>query len=413
MKNILYISYDGMTDQLGQSQVIPYIRELTKLGYRFHLLSVEKKERLEKTGPQIKEMLDKAGIRWSTMTFTKNPPLLSKLYDQWQLNRKAMAICRKEKIDLVHCRSYVPAAAGKKISKVLGIPFLFDMRGFWVDERVDSGLWKLDHFFYRALYKKYKKLERTYFSGAAHIISLTHKGKEELIMNYDVPAGKITVIPCCADMAHFDYHRISNEEQQALRDQLGIAPGKKVLSYLGSLGGWYMTDEMLAFFSIMHRQDPETVFLIITHDKKEGILQKARTHSIPDEAIVVQPAGRNEVPLLLSLSSWNLFFIKDAYSKKASSPTKQGEVMAMGIPVICNDIGDTGIIVREANAGTVISGFNPEEYKVVSRRILNQPPVSKESIRQSACEYYDLKEGVKRYKGVYDHLFNQIPDKQA
>lgn len=413
MKKILFISYDGMTDQLGQSQVIPYLRELTKRGYQFHLLSVEKKDRLAKTGPQIREILDQAGIRWSTMTFTKNPPLLSKIYDQWKLNRKALAICRKEQIDMVHCRSYVPAAAGRKISRVLGTPFLFDMRGFWVDERVDSGLWKLDQPLYKSLYKRYKKLERKYFNESAHIISLTHKGKEELIMNYNVPAGKITVIPCCADMAHFDYHRISAADQQATREKLGIGTGKKVLSYLGSLGGWYMTDEMLSFFSIMHRQDPETVFLFITHDKKEGILQIARAHGIPDNAIVVQPAGRNEVPLLLSLSNWNLFFIKDAYSKKASSPTKQGEVMAMGIPVICNDIGDTGIIVREANAGTVISGFDQAEYKEISRRVLNQPPANREAIREAACQYYDLEEGVKRYHHVYKQLLNQIPETKA
>ncbi len=38
MKNkkghILYISYDGMTDPLGQSQVLPYLKGLAKKGYK-------------------------------------------------------------------------------------------------------------------------------------------------------------------------------------------------------------------------------------------------------------------------------------------------------------------------------------------------------------------------------------------
>lgn len=404
MKQILYISYDGMTDQLGQSQVIPYLRELSKAGYRFHLLSVEKKERLEKSGPMIRKILDDAGIRWSTLTFTRNPPLLSKLFDQWKLNRKALAICRAEKPDLVHCRSYVPAAAGLYVNKKAGIPFLFDMRGFWVDERVDSGLWKLGNPLFRFLYNRYKKKEKQYFSRSAHVISLTEKGKEELTAHYAVPAEKITVIPCCADMAHFDYHRITEEAKDKARASLRIAPGKKVLSYLGSLGGWYLTDEMLDFFAVMHRQDPGTLMLFITHDKKEGILARAEARGIPRDAVIVQPAGRDEVPLLLSLSNWNLFFIKDAYSKKASSPTKQGEVMAMGIPVICNDIGDTGVIVNASRAGIVINRFDNDTYEKLSREVLAENPRDPEEIRQSACRYYDLGEGVKRYQSVYVQL---------
>ena len=44
MKNILFISYDGMTDPLGQSQVIPYLQGLSKKGFQFYLLSCEKPE---------------------------------------------------------------------------------------------------------------------------------------------------------------------------------------------------------------------------------------------------------------------------------------------------------------------------------------------------------------------------------
>jgi len=42
---VLYISYDGMTDPLGQSQVISYLAGLSRKGYRIHLLSSEKKNR--------------------------------------------------------------------------------------------------------------------------------------------------------------------------------------------------------------------------------------------------------------------------------------------------------------------------------------------------------------------------------
>jgi hypothetical protein len=69
------------------------------------------------------------------------------------------------------------------------------------------------------------------------------------------------------------------------------------------------------------------------------------------------------VPLFLSLSNWSVFFIKDAYSKKASSPTKQGEIMAMGIPIVCNDIGDTGKIVKVSMPALVVQSFLEKDLK--------------------------------------------------
>ena len=43
-RRVLFISYNGMLDPLGQSQVIPYLRELAKRGVRFTLLSFERAE---------------------------------------------------------------------------------------------------------------------------------------------------------------------------------------------------------------------------------------------------------------------------------------------------------------------------------------------------------------------------------
>ncbi len=404
LKKILYISYDGMTDPLGQSQVIPYLKELSKEAYQVTLLSVEKKDRLKKNGQQVQLLLESAGIKWETLTFTTQPPILSKLADQRRLNRKAKRLHRENNFDMVHCRSYVAAEAGSKLARASGIPFLFDMRGFWVDERVDSGHWNLRNPLYRFFYKLYKKKEKKYLQQSAHIISLTQKGKEELVNAYNVPADKVSVIPCCADLTHFDYMKINDEQKKHVKKSLNITDDNKILSYLGSLGGWYMTDEMLDFFSTMKNKLSGIIFLFITLDSKDYIINKAESKGINASCIRVQPANRDEVPLYLSISDWSIFFIKDVYSKKASSPTKQGEIMAMGIPVICNDIGDTGKIVKAAGAGIVIEKFNVAEYEKTVALLSNQQFNNKENIRRSAFDYYDLQNGVAIYRKIYSQL---------
>jgi glycosyltransferase involved in cell wall biosynthesis len=400
-RKVLYISYDGMTDPLGQSQVIPYIQGLTRQGYRFTLISFEKKEKYQKLSAHIRSILEESGIQWQPLFFTRRPPFLAKVYDVWNLKRKADRLHKREKFDLVHCRSYVPASAGLLLSRKFKIPFLFDMRGFWVDERVDNGQWNLRNPFYRFFYNRYKKKEKAYFNESCHIISLTWKGREELINAYNVPGGKITVIPCCVDLNHFDYKKTDWRRVEEKKKQLGIKEGENVISYLGSLGGWYLEKEMIDFFVEMKKDDPGAKFLFITQDPQEKVFKAAAESGAEEKDIIVQPALRNEVPFYLSMSDRCIFFIKDAYSKRASSPTKQGEIMAMGIPLICNDIGDTGKIVEASKAGSLIRGFTQAEYQRVIKESKKPGGVSKEQIRAAAFEYYDLEKGVEKYLSVY------------
>ncbi len=403
-KKILYISYDGMTDPLGQSQVLPYLCKLAAEGFEFTLLSFEKKDRYEKSRSVIEAICKKNNIRWVPAFFSKRPPVFSKIYDGWKMKRIANRLHKENEFAFIHCRSYVAAAAGLQLLKKHKIPFLFDMRGFWVDERVDNGQWNLKNPLFKIAYRLYKKKEKKYFEKAAHIISLTEKGKEELVNAYQLPAAKITVIPCCADLDHFDFHKIDLKAQQELKNKLGIKEDDKILSYLGSLGGWYLTNEMLDFFKVLKQYVPTAKFLFITHDSRESIVSKAEAKGIHAIDIIVEQATRQQVPLFLSLSNWSVFFIKDAYSKKASSPTKQGEIMAMGIPIVCNDIGDTGNIVKISDAGLVVQSFLEKDLKDAVNQLVRLNFSDKEKLRKAAFDFYDLNNGAQNYSGVYNNI---------
>src|SRR5664279_1264969 len=108
-KKILFISYDGLTDPLGQSQVIPYLVGLTKYGYQFTILSCEKPERFLIDKAYIDEILEPYPIKWVPVRYHKNPQVLSSVYDVIQLRRKATQLHKKEHFDLVHTRPGVPA----------------------------------------------------------------------------------------------------------------------------------------------------------------------------------------------------------------------------------------------------------------------------------------------------------------
>jgi glycosyltransferase involved in cell wall biosynthesis len=405
-KKVLYISYDGMTDPLGQSQVLPYLTELAKQGYRFTLLSFEKKERYETEKEIIEKIASEASIKWVPLFFTSRPPLLSKMYDRWKLLRKAKQLQRKEQFDLVHCRSYIAAEGGLLLKKKFGTKFLFDMRGFWADERVDNGQWDLKKMIYRKFYNFYKRQEKAFLLNADGIVSLTKAGKELLKKKEEYKGLLIDVIPCCADLSHFDFQNVKQEQKVQIREDLGISSDKKIITYLGSIGGWYMTKEMFQFYNRLLLKYPEFVMLILTKDDKEKVIKEAQDNGIQAEKIFVRYAKRQEVPVYLSISNCSIFFIRPTFSKAASSPTKHAELMGMGVPVICNDIGDTGIIIKETGTGVVVDKFTIEEYDKLVGQFTEFLSLPANFIRDSAFNYFDLKMGTEKYSQLYHRILN-------
>ena len=78
--------------------------------------------------------------------------------------------------------------------------------------------------------------------------------------------------------------------------------------------------------------------------------------------------------------------------------------MALGIPVVCNDIGDTGQIVETSKAGSLVHEFTVAEYRRVINQLQPSDRLNKEQIRAGAFEYFDLEKGTRQYAGVYELL---------
>lgn len=393
LKQVLYISYDGMTDPLGQSQVLPYLIGLSKLGYQFTLISAEKSENFEKRKAIISQITAENNIDWQPISYTKKPPVFSTLYDVQRLKSKARTLHKQKNFAFVHCRSYIAALVGEHLKKKFGLPFIFDMRGFWANERVDGGLWNLKNPLFKTVYTYFKRKEKDFLQKANAIISLTHNAKNE-IESWHLPAPvPIQVIPCCADLAHF-----KSSESHPKQNRF-------VLSYLGSLGTWYMLREMLDFFVELRKVYADAHFLFITPDSPDLIYKESDALEIPRSCFTIQRGERSEVPTLLKQSTVSIFFVKPAYSKKASSPTKMGEILAMGIPLIANTgIGDTDWLFEQYTCGALVKSFSQASYQETINALPALLNISPTLLRETAVAYFGLEEGVKRYAEVYSKM---------
>lgn len=404
-KNVLFLSYDGMTDPLGQSQVLPYLIGLQKKGYNIRLISFEKPERFAAYRTQIQTLCLENQLEWHPLKYTKKPPLLSTIWDVQQLKRLVRKLHAETPIDLVHCRSYITALVGLHLKKKSGIPFLFDMRGFWADERVDGGIWNLSNPIFRLVYSFFKKKEIQFFTHADYTISLTNRAKEEILSwrYFANQLPKIQVIPCCVDIKKFDPNSISESKKAELRTKLGISSDVAVVGYVGSIGTWYKLPEMLDFFKVYAASNPTAIFLFVTAENPKIILEMATQKGIDSANLRIVSALYSEVAAYISLFSFSVFFIQSTFSKMASSPTKQGELMAMGIPVICNTgVGDTDWVVEKFNAGWALPTLNPEAY---SKLDWSKFQFDSSEITVGANEFYALEKGVDLYSEVYEMCY--------
>lgn len=401
----LYISYDGMTDPLGQAQVIPYLIGLSKNGYSFSLISCEKKENYNANKSKIEKILLDNNIQWHPIQYTKKPPILSTLYDVFKIKKLAISLHKKNNFSIVHCRSYIAAMVGLQLKQKLGIKFIFDMRGFWADERIDGKIWNINNPVYKTIYTFFKKKEIAFLENADYTISLTHNAKQEIhtwksVKNNPV---KIQVIPCCADLNLFNKNNIDTQRLQTYQTDLKINQTDFVLMYLGSIGTWYMLDEMMQFFKVLKDKNKNAKFLFVTKDEHERIYAVAEKYKVKD-AILIRPGNREEIPYLISLCQYSIFFILPSYSKKASSPTKQGEIMAMGIPIICNtNVGDTDKVVRDYKSGILIDEFSNTAFNTALEEI-DHTHFNTEAIINGAHDYFSLENGIAKYTEVYQSV---------
>lgn len=414
-KHVLYLSYDGMTDSLGQSQVLPYLIELTKKGYSFSIISFEKEEKLKQNKSLIESICSQNNIDWFPKKYTKKPPILSTIWDIFVMYQSAVKIHKIKKIDLIHCRSYQSAEIGLRFKRKFNIPWVFDMRGFWADERVDGNIWKLNNPIYKFIYNYYKKKEINFFTDANAIVSLTENGKKEILswkLNKSLPANflnkklDIEVIPCCVDTELFNPTKIDFQKQKDIKSKLGILDNEHVLGYVGSIGTWYMLSEMLDFYKLLLIKLPNTKFLFVTNERKETIHQIASEKNIPLSQLIITSCQHKEVPIYISLFDISIYFILPAYSKKASSPTKQAELMAMGVPIICNyGVGDSSEIVEKTNSGWVIKEFNTTDYTEIINKIDEELSLkNKSEIILQSKQLFDLQVGVQTYENIYKKI---------
>ena len=377
---VLYLTYDGLLDPLGQSQILPYMEGLARAGYDITVISFEKPDRYRAQGESLRRRCDQSGIRWHGLRYHKRWSSAATLWDQ--VRCLVLAARLRNHFDFVHLRSYALGPVALILKTVLNRPFIFDMRGLWVEERIDGGLWRRN-----SLVARIGKLaESRLLRNAFHTVTLTDSSIPTLLrLAPNLAPESITVLPTCVDTATFEPAQPSEQSQQL------------TFCYHGSLGTWY-DDELLTSWTALVTAMGHHM-IVLTNDLKHESIE----HLVLAGARVTT-ANYAQVPDILRAVDASVFFIHPRPSKVASMPTKFAEALAMGLPVLTNSgVGDLDEIITSQRVGVVLEGDDESSLKAGLSELedLLISESTRLRCRELAVSRFSLDEGIKRYETIY------------
>lgn len=412
----LYICYFGLREPLVQTQVLPYLRQLSRNGIAVSLLTFEPDKKRSWPAAEEQEWktrLATDGITWTSLAYHKRPSLPATLYDILVGILHILRLSRQRRIDFLHARNHVPAVMGWLAKRITGSKLIFDIRGFFPEEYVDAGVWPAGGFLYRLT----KAVEKKLFRVSDGLVVLTEKART--ILTTSDTEGNFTtkplaVIPCCVDFARFG--DVAASDRDKFRDELGLT-GRRVIVYVGALGGWYLTDEMAEFLATAHTQDQSTFSLILTQSRPELMAEKLKSLGVAERDFLIRQVSPSEVPKYLTAADVALSFIKTCYSKQSSSPTKIAEYLASGLPVISNSgIGDLDEVIETDRVGVIVRELNRAGYQAALaavEQLLTEPDLATRC-RASALKRFDLAAvGGVRYRRLYHQLLSPAQGEMA
>ncbi len=380
--------------------MIPYLRELIKGGHELTLLTFEPGD---VDIAAVRKSLGDDGISWEWLRYHKSPSVPATLFDVANAVRFIRKLMKKKLFDILHARSHVPmmmAALTRKAS-ARKPKLLFDIRGFMPEEYVDAGVWPGGG----AIYRRVKQAEGWLMKQADGFVVLTEKARE--ILADQIGDRPVEVIPCCVDLKRFE--SANEDSRREIRELLGIG-NRYTIAYVGAFGGWYLTEETADFLAAAKIKYPDLFALILTQSDPEVIRPLLLQRGFAENEFFVSRVPSAEIPKYLSAADSALSFIKNCYSKQASSPTKNAEYLACGLPIIANTgIGDTDRQTSEDGSGILIHDLTASGYKDAVEAISSFGSDTPEICKAAARARFDLVEvGGVRYRRMYDSLASGV-----
>lgn len=232
---------------------------------------------------------------------------------------------------------------GYLISRVRGIPFVFEVTDLWPEAAVECGVVKN-----KGLIKLAHWLAMFCYRTSAHIVGLGRSMCDAIIAK-GIDKQKVSLITNGVDLSLFADRSIDAATRTAVRNQYGFG-NKFVVMYMGAHGAYNALDTIIDAALIL-RGDPRFLFVFIGDGDEKLKLQKRVSDYHVDNVVFLPPMPRLESPGMLSAADAFVLPNRKGEFFKGNLPNKLFDFLASARPIVVAGAGETPELVTAAGAG--------------------------------------------------------------
>ena len=274
---------------------------------------------------------------------------------------------------------------GYIISRLRGIPFVFEVTDLWPEAAVACGIVKN-----KGVITVADWLALFCYRKSAHIVGLGRNICDGIVAR-GIDRNKVSLITNGVDLSLFHSREPYDTKRLEIRARYGFGD-RFVAMYMGAHGAYNALDTIIDTALIL-REDPRFLFILIGDGDNKPDLQKSVSDNQLDNVIFLPPMPRVESPDMLSAADAFVLPNRKGVFFNGNLPNKLFDFLASAQPVVVAGAGETPELVLAANAGKCVS---PEDSHAMANSLIDlaEMPINERMAmgkrgRDYVLAYYD------------------------
>jgi hypothetical protein len=400
--SILYFTLEDVSSGLFDAQVVGYIKVLRARSPNINvkLLVLNRPWKFFDHRKKLKE-LKKLGIdviylpllpvmRWYTLS-----PFVTNCYLAY-ISFIVQRFVSIEKFDLIHCRHYLPSMV---ITNLGFNNVLMDARSLHIQEYIQANRieYNSKNYFY------WLDRERQLLNTVKYV-SVVSKA---MITYYEkIVDRKIYYCPIIASFNDLEFCELSRE---IIRREVGWVD-KSIFVYSGSFGLYGLNKEYLArLVRYIQNAHGDCKFMFLVSNPKSEVYDFMDYCGLTSDNVYTSNICNRELYKYLSAGDVGIHALPPQLDSATRLGTKIVEYWAAGLPVLINsNVGEAAVIVEEFELGSVINLDNLEinpDWSIVN---FASSVESREKIRNSVIQIFDVNSVVSTYLNIYNTTLDRV-----